>query len=479
MLVVARSLGSNKWGLLSVANSVVNIAQLFQNIGYQDALITYVSYYKHLHQPGDVRQFVKGGLLLSLGATAVIMTILWGISDYVAIQIYNEPELSFFIRLLSISLIGRALMFVSYGVTIGYERMKYRGALRITYTLLKSIISPFLILLGYGIYGGVLGEVGPVILTGVIGIIIVNYLLKEDEITSPELSLGEVIKRIIIFCGPIYFANLVTSIRPQIITFMLGSYLGEEVAGNWTVVLWFSSLLAFINIPIKTSILPLLSKLTDKDELNFIYVYSIKYASILIYPLAFGVMALSSQLVSGLFGIDYLYAAKFLRLYMVSFLFIGIGSLSNTPLLKSQRHTKETLYIQIVQFLVTIPSIPFVISRFGAVGVITLFLLGVTASKLYSCYTIRRIFGFYPDFSSSIKFFLSGLTAFIVTHRFGCIISFKPWIELLLGGILFLVIYLIGIYLSKAVSHEDKRLLLRLDPVFGRFVRLFDIFIRN
>ena len=175
MLIIARSLGSNKWGLLSVANSVVNIAQLFQNIGYQDALITYVSYYKHMNRIGDAKLFIKGGLLLSLGTTAFIIVILWGLSDYVAIQIYHEPALAYYIKLLSIALIGRALLFVSYGVTVGYERMKLRGALRVTYTLLKSIISPFLILLGYGIYGGVLGEVGPVILTGALGITIVYY----------------------------------------------------------------------------------------------------------------------------------------------------------------------------------------------------------------------------------------------------------------------------------------------------------------
>ena len=473
MLFVARWLGSSKWGLLSIANSVVNIAQLFQDIGVRDSLIRYISQNKHEGKQGNVKVFIEAGLILSLCAALLLVVVLFLLSDYIAIKLYNEPELGFYIRLLSIALIGRAFLFTSYGVTVGYERMRLRGLLRIIYTFLKSVVSPFLVVFGFGILGGILGEVGPILLTGGLGLAIIWSLYRQENDMKKDVSRREALKIILTFGGPIYIANLIMSIRPQLLTFLLGFFMGEEIAGNWTVVLWFSSLLAFVNLPIRTTLFPLLSKSNEKKELEFIYLNSIKFSSLLTYPIALSVMALSDQIILGLFGGDYVYASQFLSLYMITFLFSIIGSNSNAPLLKSQKFTTEIVLVQLVQFLVTFAPALYVIPRFGATGAIGLFLLGVATSKAYSCWLINRIFGYKIDIVSSGKIIVSGLGSYFSTSYLVYSLHLSPWWEILIGGIVFVSVYMVLLTLFKTLNKDDRRRLRKLGPMFGPFSPLF------
>lgn len=478
MLVVARILGSTSWGLLSIANSIVTLIQLFQDFGIKDTLTKYISENRQLGKNGNVKKIIESAVALSL-TTSIILTFLLIISaDYIAITIYNEPELAQLIKLLSIAIIGRALLFASYGITEGYERMELRGTLRILYTFLKSIVSPFLVLFGYGVLGGVLGEVGPIVTTGLVGLLLIYLLYRNEPRIDNDLSHRDIILLFLNFGGPLYFANLLTSIRPQILTFLLGLYIGEEIAGNWTVVLWFSSLISFVYLPIRTTMFPLLSKLTDKNELEFVYKNSIKFATLFTYPLAFTILALSDQIITVLFTHEYSNAPVFLRLYMITFFYTGIGSLSNIPLLNSQKYTRETLKIQIIQFLIPIAPAFFIIPKFGAIGEIILLLIGVGVSKFYAVIRIKHLFGFTPDFSSSLKLFVAGGISCLIAWFVSEMITVNPWIELILGGLVSIIIYTLLVLSFKALTIKDYKRLQELSNSFGPFSKYIQRFFR-
>ena len=473
MLVVARNLGSSSWGILSIANSIVTLVQLFQDLGLRDSLIKYISQNKHQGKNGNVRIFIESGLLVSIISSTFLTGILVLLSDYIAVNLYQTPELGKFIRYLSLAIIGRALLFASYGVTVGFERMGLRGSLRIIYTFLKSIISPFLVLLGFGVMGGVIGEVGPILMTGAIGLGIIIMLHRSERDPEPDIDHIEAMKTLLKFGGPLYFANFMTSIRTQLITFLLGIYVGDTITGNWTVVLWFSSLLSFVNLPIRTSIFPLLSKITDPNELEFIYRNSVKFATLLIYPLTFTVMALSDQIIETLFTSEYSYASTFLRLYMVTFLFAGIGSLANIPLLNSQKYTSETLNIQLIQFLVTMVPSLYVIPRFGAEGAIILLFVGVGVSKAYAVTRIRSIFGFKLDMNSSIKLLAAGSLGALCAWGSLTFVQYNSWIELVLGGFVSFFVYAVCVLLLRVLSEHDFRRLKGLESFFGKYASYY------
>ena len=188
-------------------------------------------------------------------------------------------------------------------------------------------------------------------------------------------------------------------------------------------------------------------------------------------------MALSGQIIEALFTSDYIYASSFLRLYMITFLFTGIGGSSNIPLLNSQRKTRETFNLQLIQFLVTIPTCLVVIPHFGAYGAIFLLLLGITVSKIYAVSRVWSIFGFRFHLSSTLKLILSGLVSSGTTFYLMSRVSVNPWLELLAGGILSVTVYTLGVLILKVLSPADFTRLNRLGRELGPISKPFLIFL--
>jgi hypothetical protein len=158
---------------------------------------------------------------------------------------------------------------------------------------------------------------------------------------------------------------------------------------------------------------------------------------------------------------------------MITFLFSIIGSNSNAPLLKSQKYTTEIVLVQLVQFLVTFAPALYVIPRFGATGAIGLFLLGVATSKAYSCWLINRIFGYTIDIVSSGKIMVSGLGSYLSTSYIVFSLNLSPWGEILIGGIVFVSVYIVLLTLFKTLNKDDRRRLRKLGPMLGPFSPLF------
>lgn len=416
---------------------------------------------------GNVRVFIESGYLITISTSIILTGGLVFLSDYIAVQWYNEPDLGYLIRILSLAIIGRALLFGAYGVTVGFERMDLRGSLRIVYAFLKSVVSPCLVLLGLGTMGGILGEVGPVLVAGFIGLYFSYTLYKGYRGEKSDFTHMQTIRMILSFSLPLYFANLLTSTRTQLLTFLMGLYLGEEITGNWTIVMWFSSLLSFVNLPVRTTIFPLFSKISDQKELEYVYQNSVKFATLLTYPLAFTVMALSDQIIYSLFSNDYVYASSFLRLYMITFLFTGVGGSSNIPLLNSQMRTRETFVIQFIQFIITIPACLYIIPRYGAVGGIILFIIGIFVSKFYSVSKVWSIFNFSFHISSTVKMLSSGAVSSWITFYLYSRISLNSWIELLSGGVVSVILYVALIMILRVLDRSDLRRLRKLGGELG------------
>jgi hypothetical protein len=184
-------------------------------------------------------------------------------------------------------------------------------------------------------------------------------------------------------------------------------------------------------------------------------------------------MALSSQIIQALFTRDYHYAPSFLFLYMITFIYTGIGSLINIPLLNSQKYTNETLKIQFIQFIITILPSFYIIPLYGGNGALVLLLFGVGLSKIYAVIRIKHIFGFTPNFKSSIKLFFSGAISCFITWYIFSELSLNQWTEILLGSIVSLIIYFILVIKMRVLDEKDYRRFKEIGSILGPFSSYF------
>ena len=142
----------------------------------------------------------------------------------------------------------------------------------------------------------------------------------------------------------------------QALNFILPFYVTATYIGNLSAATSFAVLINFFMVPISTATFPLLSKLKPEDSVfEMVYQSIIKYETLVAYPVAAAVFALSNQMVEILYGGDYSYAAVYIQVLMLGYIFIGFGSTVTNTLLNSQKQNKIILRWTIIYLAIGIP----------------------------------------------------------------------------------------------------------------------------
>jgi O-antigen/teichoic acid export membrane protein len=337
--------------------------------------------------------------------------------------------------------------------------------------------------MGFGVVGAAYGYSLPIFISGCLAVLFV-YLNNRDLKISRSLFNRETYKTIIVYTIPLFLANLIGGGTGRFYDFLLSVNTSAEVIGNYSAAKSMSVLVQFFISPISTATFPLLSKLRPKDPaFKLVYQNIIKYESMIIFPITFAIIALSDQFVDILYGPTYTQTSLYMQLFMLNFLFIGIGRIVNLNLLNSQRETKITFRVTLIQLILGVPMGFLLIPRYGVLGFIIIQLTAPKIGLLYSLIWIKRSYGIAPNFRDVAKLFISSIVGFLVCTLFLRFSSFGAWIELIAGGIIIMLSYLIMILASGALRKENLRDIQKLlgnyellasiiDPVFSVLIRV-------
>ncbi|MBD3206153.1 oligosaccharide flippase family protein, partial [Candidatus Bathyarchaeota archaeon] len=210
VLIVANLLGQEDFGLLNTAMAPVSIAMIFQDMGVNSALIKYISQNRFEKNRGNLKVFLESGLVLTFITSFLLAGVVFVSSGYLAEKVYGIVELSPLIRYLSLLIIGQSFLTTAYGITVGYERMGLRSGLQIFYNFMKSIAAPILVYIGYGVFGAILGELVPVLITGGLGLFFILLIYLKEREYSGSLSFVDATKMIVGYSSPLFFSRVLT-----------------------------------------------------------------------------------------------------------------------------------------------------------------------------------------------------------------------------------------------------------------------------
>ncbi len=483
MLLVANLLGEGNFASYSIAASIVSIGSTFSSLGIYTSTVRFVSRYRYNDENHKLRTIIESSFLLSIVSSLFITLIIYSLSGYLSESIFHQPEQKSYIELLSFSIIGQSLLRFSWAVTIGYERMALRSYTDILYSSLKSVSSPLLIFLGFGTYGAIIGSAVPVLAGGLLGLIFVYFIHKNEVKSSGVLTHRDAALQMLRYSFPQYLTSLIGGTIPKILESLLYVSVISELYGNYSVTLNFAVLLSFITMPIGTSIFPLFSKLeSDDKQLGVLYKSSVRYSTLFAFPIAVIIMALADPIRGILFPNQYFYAGEYLRLYMLISLPIGLGSTANGALLNSQNEARIIFQSTLVKYAVSLPVAFYIIPRFGVVGMFLVLFLNNLVSTLYTNLKIKQIFGYSIDLSFLYKNLIICGVIYSSVYTLFANVSWGPWMEFILGGVLSLTLYLLGLVFTKALTMADYSFLRRLVASFGKigvpFVYVIDLMVK-
>ena len=459
-IILGRLMLPGEYGLYSIALVPSTTMVLFSDWGMDRAITKYIAHNKSLNKIDEINDVLYVGLIFKVIIGLFLSIVSFVLSNFIAIQFLGRPEITPLISLASLTIFSQSLMAASQSSFVGFERMNLNSVTMVCQSVLKSVIGPLLVFLGYGAMGAVVGYTISFVVAAFLSLVLFYFFLfkavKKSQHTRSEKI--KTLKEMLRYGVPVSISTIMSGLRQQLYAFLMAFYCTDIMIGNYQVAGNFAMFLTFFTFPIITVLFPAFSKLDPKNEpvlLKRVFTSSVKYTSIFLVPATIAVMIMSKPMVSTVFGQQYVYASMFLTLYVIVNLLSGFGNLSLDGFLNGLGETRAIMKLSILTTIIGVILAFLLIPPLGITGVIITPLLAGIPGLFFALNLIWKKYDATVDWKSSAKIFFASLIAAVPTWAIITFFNFADWLKLILGVIVFLATYIVVAPSIKAIVLDD------------------------
>jgi O-antigen/teichoic acid export membrane protein len=460
-IILGLLIAEGDYGLYAIALIPSTTLLLFQDWGIGSAITRKCAQCRANQSERDLRKTILAGLTFEITIALILTTISILTANFLATTVFEQPKSAFLMVVASTSILSIAVFTVIQNVFVGFDRMKLIALVSILQAIVQSIIAPVLIFLGYGALGAMIGFVLTAATGSIVSLILLYFFIykKLERVKISRIDMMETLKPLIRYGIPLAIGTLLAGLLTQFSSFLMATYVKDlTMIGNYKIALNFSVLLGFFTVPISTVLFPAFSKLDPKKELSVIrsvFSTSVKYAALILVPATMILVVLSNPIITALYGNKWANAPGFLTLSILINLFSCLGYLTVANFASGLGDTKIVLKMNIVQLLFGIPLALILIPLAGISGMIIGALISGIPCLFIYLYLAWKKYGTKIDFVSSAKIFLSSLLSAVVTYLVLDAIPFMAWVDLVVGAVVFIAIYLTSVSLLGAIKQTD------------------------
>jgi len=302
-IVLARWLGAAGLGLYRMVITVQGIAVLVATLGIPTALIKYVAEYKD--NKDRLSQTTTSGIISSVIFGIVTGILLYALSVVLA-NIFHMPELAHLLKILAFALPFSSLFQALTGLLNGLREMKTFASLLILQSILMIAFIIAFVRLGFGVEGAVLG-----IVLSVIGGCIFGLYRSRRFVHLSLQGLVQNAKKLVAFGSQMFGANAMGLILTYTDIILIGYFLTVEDVGYYSVAVSLSMLFLMIPMAIQRITYPATSEYwaqNNHQALQQMINTSMKYSACILLPLGLGVGFFSREIITTIFGGEFIYA---------------------------------------------------------------------------------------------------------------------------------------------------------------------------
>jgi O-antigen/teichoic acid export membrane protein len=332
VVVLARVLDPDGYGLLFLATSIFALAGLFSKLGLANSAARYISEYRE-RNPGQIRHILRRTLEINI-LTILLVSVVLLLGFETIANVLGEPELApflvfGFLFITFVSLTGFVRL-----ISQGFEDISLAATVHVINHSGRLLFAVALILLGYGALGA-LG--GFIIASGVasaigMGILYFRYYrgFPSGETIEPGLT-----RRILEYNVPLTITGLSGKIDKKVDTILVGLFL-DPVAVSFYVL--SKQIVAFVETPSNAlgfSISPTYGKQKVTDELSTaakMFETSLVHTLLLYVPAATGIVLVAEPAIEFVFGESYLGAVPIIQVLSIYVILSAVTNITDYPL---------------------------------------------------------------------------------------------------------------------------------------------------
>ncbi len=477
ILAITYILGEQNYGLYTIALSGPTLIATFRDWGVNSAMVKYSAQY-NVEDKAKIRGIIFSGITFEIVLGLSLSIISFVLSPLIASSLHR-PTIVPLIQVASFYVLAGALINSATATFTGLEKMHLYSIMIIIQSIVKTGLIIGLVLLGFGTLGAIWGFTASALIAGLTGVLLIWTVIRLlPKSTDVRTKLVSTIKSMLDYGVPVSIGTILTAFLSAFYTYLLGLYVSNNaLVGDYGLAVTFSVLITFFATPVTTMLFPAFSKLDyrkDHETLKNVFQYSVKYASLIVVPVAALVMALARPGVRTIYHASYADAPLFLALLAVTYLYTAFGSLSISNLLLGQGFTKFNLSLSVLQVGIGAPVGFLLIRQFGVIGLIASSLTVGLPSLFVGLSFIRKKFGVSVNWLSSIKILLSSGIAAASTY---ILISKLPLTKLgfisiplqqvIIGIVAFVIIYILAAILTRTINKSDIATLRQVTGALG------------
>jgi len=458
-VILAWLMTPEEYGLYSVALIPSYTMILFRDWGVNSAITKFTATLRAQNRREEAYRIIRAGIIFEAISGITLTIIAVAISSFIATEIFRRPESSTLIAIASTTIFTGALLTASQSSFIGFERMELNSLTNILQALAKTMVSPILVLIGYSSLGAVIGYTASLSIAALVGLTLLYLNITRGlKGGNPGKKVLETLGEMLHYGVPFSISSIIGGLLAQFYAFLMAIYCADAMIGNYHVATQFATVLTFFTTPILTVLFPAFSKIDPHGEnglLQTVFQSAAKYTSMLLVPATMAIMVLSKQMISTLFGEKWIHAPLFLTLHVISNLFIIFGGLILGSLLAGVGETKTLMKLSLITLICGVPTASILIPLMGILGLIITNITAGIPSLFLGLNLIWRRYKLRVNMRESMKILASSTSAAAITFLAVNIIALAYWIELAVGGAIFLVTYIFTALLIGAIKKAD------------------------
>ncbi len=270
-ILIARFLGVEQFGLYTLGVTVASMASNFTWLGLQTGMVRFL--------PPTIRENDKQSIWeiiqICVGLPA-IFSFLLGIGIFLfaeplATGMFHDPRMAAVLRIVSILVPIETLAAMAYVITISFKQPKYSViANNIITPLLKLLLGTALLVAGLSTQGVLIAQV----IASVGGLVVMVHFVNTLFSLRRALGIsGSYVGRLLRYSFPVYLGWVVTNLRSNFSTLLLG-YLGLVAGvGQFTAASRFSTIGSMFYLSIGAISTPILADLHSQKKTALMKAY--------------------------------------------------------------------------------------------------------------------------------------------------------------------------------------------------------------
>lgn len=448
-IFLAHKLNPELYGIFGILISVYMILGTFLSTGMTSTVSRFIAERKFSYST-ITSSSLKLQLSLSLIFTIIYLLFVEKIS-----WLLGDLKLTVYLILMGLIIIPFTLLSLYWtGYLNGLRLFKKQALISIIHVTLKAFFVSVFVLLGFELYGFLLG----LILSIIIPLVMVIFFLRKSKekiapFSAEKLEPQNCFKELFYFSLPLIASSLIFSLLRNINLLLVKSLLKDNFqVAIYTAANTFASIPILIFASLFFTLIPSISIAISEQNFSLARKYvsgSFRYLLLLLLPIVALVVPTSTQLVTLFYPSEYSSAGTILNILIVSSVFLIIMT-SFMGVIIGLGKPKVELFIGMIA-LVLLFSLNLIFTP-------NLGLVGAAFSLLVTMFFLVLISGVYVYTKLSFTLPLNSLLNLIFASAFvlflGLIWKSSGFWLLVQYGVL-MVIYLLILFLFKEFNHED------------------------